>query len=733
MRRVLITVALCALAATLPAAAQNFTPLPNNETLTFNLPGGNFTTELVVDVPEGARRLTVEVDSTTAGVDIDLLLRHGAPFRFDVPDLDGFLDQSQYNSISPGASEQVAISDANHFPLRAGRWYLNIINLSGEAASVQVRAVVSNDPPATVAIEVDYNQPGENCNVSEWNSQRRAALDSAVQRISQTLSSTVPVRIRACWRDYGDESTTLASASPSGFFRGFPASPRRNTFFSRPTVARQAGTPLCKLVGGSCTATDLTITFNTRIDDPSRAANQRWHYGTSDDVTVTGFDFVTVAMHEIVHGLGFVGLVRTTTGELLGAPFDDIYSFNTLYAKLGEPVRRLTELDSDAERLEALTSGIRLSFDALAELAPITQPGRLTPLPLHAPSEVASGSTLSHFRAGIDPPQLMFPGTPSGQMRRTLGFSELVLNKVGWDPEPKAAPAFAAPLVGQWFDPARNGHGIEFSRVGNTWVFTMYTYDEAGHPEYYQTIGPLVDGVFVPLTQNFTREDGSTNTNSLLRFFYDETRSPPQFPDPSADFIGRLGIDFVDPDTYPECRDELTATRPTEDGLAVMRWRIDSNQTRFWCMTPLLPAATRSGPDFTGLWYAGDDDSGWGFSVTNASIGDRELMIAILYYPDAEGRGRWAFAFTDDYQPGQTIPLRQRIAYCRTCPFPAGDQPWTDRIVGEITLNLVQPALFNPAAGNSASFWLEVPDGPSAGRFERDTFNMLMLTEPVEP
>lgn len=724
MMRVYFGVSAALLAASL--SAQEFSPLPNGENVTFDLNAQSFTTQLVVDAPAGARQLTVEISSTTPGADIDLLLRHGAPFRFEIPDLDGLLSQSQYSSLGPGSTESVAITDASHFPVQAGRWYLTILNLSSQQASVQVRATVSTQALASAPIVIDYELPGDNCNVNEWTATRRAALESAAQRLSDVLRSTVPIRVRACWRDYGADSNTLASAAPTGFFRGFPASPRRNTFYSRPAVSRQSGTAICRLAGGSCNEPDLTVTFNTRIDDPSRPANQRWHYNASDTATVNGFDFVTVAMHEIVHGLGFLGLVDVETGRLLAAPFDDVYAYNTIYAPSQQPARRLTELDSDAERFEALTSGVRLQFDALAELNPESLPGNFSRLPLNAPAEVNPGSSLSHLRPlGLNPPQLMFPNTPPGTHRRTLGFSELVLDKVGWDATSKAAPQFTPPLVGQWFDVSRNGHGIEFSRVGQTWVMTMYTYDGDGTPEYYQAVGPMVDGQFLPLT--------TVNQSNLVRYFYDETRSPPQFADDSASFVGRVSLDFVDADTYPECRDEFVEQRPTEDGLTAMRWRIDSNQSRIWCMAPLLAKALRQDTDFSGLWYAGDNDSGWGFSITNGTINDKVVMFAVLYYPDATGTGRWVYAFTDDYQPGQTLPLVQRIAYCRTCATPPGAQPWTDRQVGEITLNLVQPALFDPAAGNRVSFWLDVPDGPAAGAFQRDELDLLMLTEPVQP
>jgi hypothetical protein len=720
------------------APAQGFTPVPFDQLFDFQLAPQSLTTQFVIDVPEGARQLSVEIDSLTPGVDVDLLLRHGSPFRFDQPDIDALFDQAQYFSSGPGGDEFLVLSDQLRYPVQAGRWYLAILNLSSQTAQVRGRVLVSAQSPQNAPIVLDFNRPGENCDVNEWTPERRAALEHAAQRVAQALRSTIPVRVRACWRDYGEDSTTLASASPNGYFRSFPATPRRNTFFSRPTVARQAATPLCKLAAIACDSHDLTITFNTRVDDPSRPVFRRWNYSIEESATSNGFDFVTVAMHEILHGLGFAALVRPTTGELLGAPYDEVYAYHSIYEVLGQPPRRLTELDSDAERLQALTSSLLLTFDALYERDPLFNPGVLERIPLYAPPEVAGGSTLSHLRDDINPPQLMFPSQSAGVQRRTLGLAERVMHRVGWDPSPKSSPAIAQPLIGQWFDIGRNGHGIEFARVADTWVMTFYSYDGDGWPEYFQAVGPLVDGRFLPLVQDYPLGNGGRNSqNSLLRYLYDPARVgqglPPQFPDPDPAYLGRVALDFVDPDTYPECRDGLRAQRPTDDGLAVMRWRIEGSGPRVWCLAPLLPSAVRPAQDFTGLWYAGPGDTGFGFSITNARLDGRDLMIAILYYPDAAGRGRWVYGFSEDWRNGDPIPLLQRRAYCRTCPQPPGTTPWTDRVVGELVLELVQPAFHDAAAGNRARFHFNVPDGPAAGRFERSFFPLLLLTEPVSP
>ncbi|MDW8479237.1 MAG: hypothetical protein RML12_04570 [Xanthomonadales bacterium] len=557
--------------------------------------------------------------------------------------------------------------------------------------------------------------------MAEWdqNPQRRAAFDHAVSRLANLLPSPVPIRIRACWRDYGPDSGTLASAGPNGFYRDFPGALRRNTFYSRAATARLAGTELCRLGAGSCGAADLTITFNSRVDDPSRPPTQRWHYGTGSE-PVVGFDFVSVAMHELLHGLGFIGLVDLENGRLLTGTRDDIYAYHAFRSPEFPPVvgpgRRLTEM-GDAERLAAITSENELYFDALGVVFPNTAPGQLFPINLHAPASVQRGSSFSHigFYVGTSE-ELMFPSVPPNRQRRALGLSEPIMRKLGWDLAARSAPSYPTPRNGIWFDPARDGHGYELSSVGSSHLQVLYTYGADRAPEYFFAVGRVVDGRFVP--------DVNDQGNGLIAYLYDPSRRPPQYANPDRSASGDALLDSVQPETNPSCRAN-TSLRADAEELQVFEWRLPGGEAT-WCMRPLLPYAWRTGTDFTGHWYAGEDDPGWGLSIATARREGRLFLFAVLYYPDPRGVGRWVYAQKDGFVSGEVLPLVQRTGYCRSCAA----EPFTDRVVGQMRLVLQRPSR-NAADGNQIEVQINVPDGPAAGSFQRSLRPLVMLSDPL--
>lgn len=713
-----------ALFALLAATSLKAQTLIANDTWTsFDIPGQSVVADLAFDAPPGTRSLEFRLEAVSpGGPDLDLLVRSESPFRFATPDFEMLLAQSQYYSISPTDQEFIAIGESNLWPAREGRWHIAVVNFANGAVTARVRVRASASPPSSGGLAIDYASPGSNCSVAEWdqNPQRRTAFENAVNRLANLLPSPVPIRIRACWRDYGPDSGTLASAGPNGYYRDFPGALRRNTFYSRAATARLAGTELCRLGAGSCGSADLTITFNSRVDDPSRPPTQRWHYGTGNE-PVTGFDFASVAMHELLHGLGFVGLIDLENGQLLTSPRDDIYAFHAFRSPEFPPVlapqRRLTAM-SDGDRLAAVTSENELYFDALGVVFPNTAPGQLYPINLHAPSSIQRGSSFSHigFYVGTSE-ELMFPSVPPNRQRRTLGLAEPIMRKLGWDASARTPPSHTPPRNGLWFDPTRDGHGYEFSRSGPNHVLITYTYGADGTPEYYLGTGRFVDGRFVP--------DVNPSGNGLIAYLYDAARTPPQYANPDPAASGNALLDFVQPDTDPSCRRE-TALRADADALHVFSWELPGGEGS-WCVKPLLPYAWREAQtnDFTGLWYAGESDPGYGLSITTGRDGDRIVLFAVLYYPDAQGKGRWVYAFSDNFRSGDTLPLVQRRAYCRTC----ASASFQDRTVGQIRLILTQPS-FSPSAGNAVEFSLNVPDGPAAGSFQRSLRPIQLITDP---
>jgi hypothetical protein len=737
------------------------TLLQPGETVTFQLDGGRFTNDIAIDVPASARQLRLELDGP-AGTDLDLLLRHGEAFPVNgnagvFGGLDWLFEHAHYRSISAGAEETILVTRRQVQPLREGRWHLAVLNYGDAPAQVQLRASISSQAPGAVPITVSFDDQagcaGSGAGTAEWfdstpaaavggntgatlGEQRRNAFNHALERIRSQLTGTAPIHIRACWSALGGDAdrATLASAGPTTLVRDDVAfGPRTSaapflasthTWYASAGASQLAGTDRCRHAGGNCGAPDVFIQFNGDVERGTVLGGRKFHYGFGAPPAggTQSIDFVATAMHEITHGLGFVGLLNLDAdagpiGEKFRACYndgfceaeghDDAYSNATGHLQ-GNTVTPLSELD-DAARAAALTSGFGLRWIDEAAVQSPANPHRDQPFPgnlprLYAPVSIEPGSSLSHLDTSVTG-ELMRPFVTAGA--RELGLAAPMLSAVGWRQTDAAVPTPARPYGGQWFDPARNGHGIDLHRVEgtpDTYMMVLYTFDADGRPEWYIAIGRIVDGVFRP--------GNDANGNSLWRTRY--LFGPPPGQEEDTSVPGQVRIDFNQGGRAPACRDGVGRNDP----LALMRFSL-GDEDMSWCLTQIVPEPARPALDRTGHWFAGADDSGWG--VTTLAYGESGLFM-VLYYPDSQGRPRWAFAQTDTFAPGEPMPLRQVAGYCRTCAAPAGGNPMS--IVGEVTLTLDAPE------GSEGRISFDVSyAGPGGGRFTRSNVPMIRLAE----
>lgn len=236
---------------------------------------------------------------------------------------------------------------------------------------------------------------------------------------------------------------------------------------------------------------------------------------------------------------------------------------------------------------------------------------------------------------------------------------------------------------GLWYDRARDGHGIDLQTVADSIMVLMYSYAPDRRTEWLFGVGQAEGGVLsVP----------------VARFDYDPARLPRQRPvGGSSD---RIDLRFDDPGSHAACRDGVD--RSNALALVAMEARIDG-QALQWCLEPLpIAGHLRAQPDRTGSWYAGEHDSGWGLSLQTHAHDGEDVAVAILYYYDATGAGRWAFGSERGPAGASlvTMDLHDYRGYCRSC----GPEPYETRPVGELQL------LWN-ADGDRVELWLDDGQG----------------------
>ena len=188
---------------------------------------------------------------------------------------------------------------------------------------------------------------------------RRTALEMAAHAWGLILGSSVNINAEASFAELSCSETgaTLASAGPRFAFIDF-AGVEPGIWYPGPLAESLAGSNLSSADDSNPDAADLAITFNSAIDNQCLRPGSRYYYGLDDDVPTGEISFVTVALHELGHGLGFVGLVDEATGVLFrGAP--DIFTSLTYDTKKGKHWDEMT----DAQRKRSAKRSRKVSFD----------------------------------------------------------------------------------------------------------------------------------------------------------------------------------------------------------------------------------------------------------------------------------------------------------------------------------------------------------------------------------
>jgi hypothetical protein len=124
----------------------------------------------------------------------------------------------------------------------------------------------------------------------------KEAFEYAVSIWEHIIESDIPIYIEAKWRTM--DNNILGSAGPTDYYADFEYAPRKNRFYPISVVEKITKS---EITGPS--SPDISATFNKDI---------KWYFGTDGKTPELLYDFVTVVLHEIGHGLGFTGFFFVT-------------------------------------------------------------------------------------------------------------------------------------------------------------------------------------------------------------------------------------------------------------------------------------------------------------------------------------------------------------------------------------------------------------------------------------
>lgn len=254
---------------------------------------------------------------------------------------------------------------------------------------------------------------------------RLNAFRRATEIWGHYLDSPVGIEVRV-WMD--PLSCTLLSgvlghATSPTVHKNFTGAPIWDTYYPQALANSLYGSDLAPL------DVDIEATFNSDIGSGSCMPGNSWYYGLDGNASSTQFDFVTVALHELGHGLGVQTYVNLNTGQKFMLT-DDGYERN-LEQHFATPFWYPSM--SDAQRVVANTSDPDLHWyeqgvnAAGQNLSAGYVNGHVR---MHGPSTLSPGSSVNHFSNALVPDEVM-EATYNGP-NHDPGLALNLLNDIGW-------------------------------------------------------------------------------------------------------------------------------------------------------------------------------------------------------------------------------------------------------------------------------------------------------------
>lgn len=146
------------------------------------------------------------------------------------------------------------------------------------------------------SFQVDYFS---SCDGDVWPEQAITAFEFAVSIWSEHVSSDVPIKVNANWIEL--DENTLGSARPSQVVQ-ISGAGEPNTWYTLAQLSALTGQAIREQITDSDgNPFEYDIDMNVQCDF------EDWYFGTDAQVPENRSDFVTVVLHEIGHGLGFLG------------------------------------------------------------------------------------------------------------------------------------------------------------------------------------------------------------------------------------------------------------------------------------------------------------------------------------------------------------------------------------------------------------------------------------------
>ncbi len=237
----------------------------------------------------------------------------------------------------------------------------------------------------------------------------KAVVNAAVANWDSVIATNPagPIVIEVSWSSL-NHSSLLGYAGPESLWKG-GALPTNALY-----PAALTNTLLATDVNGP-SRPEIAVTLNADL-----LASDRWYLGTTGTPPAGKIDLYSVVLHEVGHGLGFLGSAHIPSGQTDPVLYDPPYIYDTLTTFNGAAMTSVGDQSAALVSNDVQTS---ISADLTYEV--------------YTPSTWTSGSSFSHFDEATYPGgtagALMTPMLGSAETARILDSPTLgLMARMGW-------------------------------------------------------------------------------------------------------------------------------------------------------------------------------------------------------------------------------------------------------------------------------------------------------------
>lgn len=255
----------------------------------------------------------------------------------------------------------------------------------------------------------------------DFPDEAKVAFEYAISIWESIIESEMPIRVLAQWSsELG--TNTLASCGPESYYADFTDAPAEGRYYAVAIAEKIANTEL-----NGTSRYDIEANFSSSIN---------WYYGTDGNTPSFSYDFVSVVLHEMAHGLGFTGFffVSDDLGGYGYYNYGDATPFDVMVENdAGHDLADPSFFENvSAELKSELESGFLYSNSIVAKSSNSGERPRL-----YAPSSFDAGSSVYHLNDYTYPAgnenSLMTHATGKGEAIHDPGPLAIgIMEDLGW-------------------------------------------------------------------------------------------------------------------------------------------------------------------------------------------------------------------------------------------------------------------------------------------------------------